>query len=133
VQGYLRAAAPELRFWALFAVIFALVAQGFFPAQVMARPGHDGPALVFCTGNDTPVIDASGKITLKHKQGVNGLKCADCVLASLTAVQASKPAAIPVVYTVMHVAHAPSIAASPVKARAPPRPFSCGPPVSLSA
>ena len=131
VQRHLRAATPELRFWACFAVVFALVAQAFFPAQVMAAPGRDGPAFVFCTGNEAPALDAHGKI--KHKSGVDGLKCADCVLASITAIQATEPLAIPVVYTVAHVDHVPSAAASPVQARAPPRPFSCGPPVSLSA
>jgi hypothetical protein len=131
VQGHSSAPTPELRFWACFAVVFALLTQAFFPAQVMAAPGRDGTELVFCTGNDTLSIDASGKITLKHKSGVNGLKCADCVLASITAVQAAEPPAVPVVYTVAHIDHVLSIAASPVQARAPPRPFSCGPPASL--
>ncbi len=129
MQARSRAATPELRFWALFAVVFALLTQAFFPAQVMAQPSRDGPALVFCSGgSDTATIDPTGKI--KHKL-VNGLKCADCVLASITAVQTSEPPVIPVVYTIAHADLAPSVAASPVKARAPPRPFSCGPPVLL--
>lgn len=131
VQGHSRAATPELRFWALFAVVFALLAQALFPAQVMAQTGRDGPALVFCTGGaDTAVVDAAGKVTIKHKS-VNGLKCADCVLASITAVHASEPPTVPAVYSVAHIDFIPAVAASPVKARAPPRPFSCGPPVSL--
>jgi hypothetical protein len=130
VQGYFSTATPELRFWALFAVVFALLTQAFFPAQVMAQTGRDGPALVFCTGNDTPITDANGKI-VKHKSGVDGLKCADCVLASITAVQAAEAPTVPAVYTVAHIDHVASIASSPVKARAPPRPFSCGPPASL--
>lgn len=131
-QGYIRAATPELRFWACFAVVFALFAQAFFPAQVMAQPGRGDSAIVFCTGNDAPVIDAGGKI-VTHKSGVNGLKCADCVLASITAVQAAEVPVVPVVYTVAHVDHVAAIAASPVKARAPPRPFSCGPPTLLQS
>lgn len=131
-QGHFSEAMPELRFWACFAVIFALFAQAFFPAQVMAQTGRDGSAIVFCTGSgDTAVIDASGKITITHKSGVNGLKCADCVLASITAVQPVEAPTVPVVYSVVHIDPVVIAAASPVKARAPPRPFSCGPPALL--
>jgi hypothetical protein len=120
----------EVRFWALFAVVLALFTQVLFPPQVMAMPSEHGVQMVLCTsGMDSqPIVD---KITVKSpvkKPGLAGLKCAQCVLASVTAITTPQPVFQPTVYTIAHADFTPATRRSPVKARAPLRPHSCGPP-----
>jgi hypothetical protein len=120
----------EVRFWALFAVVLALFTQVLFPPQVMAMPSDQGIQMVLCTsGMDSqPIVD---KLVVKSpvkKPGLAGLKCAQCVLASVTAITTPPPVFQPAVYTVAHADFTPAPRRSPIKARAPPRPHSCGPP-----
>jgi len=123
---------PEVRFWALFAVVLALVTQVLFPAQLMAMPTADGKVVMLCAdGLGQPMVDtAATKLTQSpvKKPGIAGLKCSQCVLASITAIAAPTPAFQPAVYAVSHAEFTPDAGRSPVKARAPPRPHSCGPP-----
>ncbi|MBW8881118.1 MAG: hypothetical protein JF615_06745 [Asticcacaulis sp.] len=124
---------PDLRFWACFAVVFALLSQAFFPVDVMAAPGQ-GMRFVLCTESAAPAVDiVSQKLFGKTKPGLMGLKCANCVLASVTALPVPAPVSIPVTYTAERVAFVAPQAASPVQARAPPRPHSCGPPSTVEA
>jgi hypothetical protein len=123
----------EVRFWALFAVVLALLTQVLFPPQVMAMPSDHGIQMVLCTsGMDSqPIID---KLVVKSpvkKPGLAGLKCAQCVLASVTAITTPQPVFQPAVYTVAHAAFTSAPRRSPIKARAPPRPHSCGPPSQI--
>ncbi len=123
---------PELKFWACFAVVMALLTQVFFPPQVMAAETGHGMAAVLCSGGlDAAPIAADpvlAKVLKLHKPGLQGLKCANCVLASITAVATPDATFVPVVYAIAHTDFRPATVAAPVGARAPPRPFSCGPP-----
>ncbi len=129
----------EVRFWACFAVVFALFSQALFPVQVMAKATANGTQFVLCTdeAHSQPVADvASAKLfkSLDHKKsGYQGLKCASCVLASITAVSPPAVCVTPIVYQTAQVDNAPAMETSPVKARAPPRPHSCGPPAPIEA
>lgn len=121
----------ELTFWACFAVVFALLSQALFPPQVMAAP--DGMRFVLCSAmaDAAPVIDTTAeKIAAAHdkSKGYQGLKCADCVVASVTAIPAPAAASVPVRYAAMVTTQPVAPARAPVGARAPPRPFSCAPP-----
>jgi hypothetical protein len=123
---------PELRFWACFAVVMALLTQVFFPPQVMAAETANGPAMVLCSaGLDGAAIVADpllAKVVKLHKSGLQGLKCANCVLASITAVTTPDATFIPAVYAAARADFRPAIMAAALGSRAPPRPFSCGPP-----
>lgn len=120
----------EVRFWALIAVVLALFTQVLFPPQVMAMPTDHGIKMVLCSsGMDSqPIIDTLVVKSTPKKPGLAGLKCAQCVLASVTAITTPPPVFQPAVYTIAHADFTPSSHRSPVKARAPPRPHSCGPP-----
>lgn len=126
----IRKLVPEVRFWACFAVIFALLGQALFPVQALAVTMDHG-AFALC--NDATAAVVSDKASSTDKSGVMGLKCADCVLASITAIQTPVPAAQPVVYTIAYAELKPAAERAPVKARAPPRPHSCGPPSQTQA
>ena len=122
---------PELRFWACFAVVLALLTQIFFPPQVMAADTAHGTAMVLCSGgmDAAPIADPLLVKVLKlHRSGLQGLKCANCVLASITAVVTPDQSFVPVVHDMVRADFRPAAVTSPVGARAPPRPFSCGPP-----
>ena len=123
----------EARFWALFAVIMALFTQILFPPQVMAMPSEHGVQMVLCTsGMDSqPIIDKLLVKSTPKKPGLAGLKCAQCVLASVTAITMPQPVFQPAIYTIAHADFTPSSRRSPIKARALPRPHSCGPPSQI--
>lgn len=133
----LHKAAPEVRFWACFVVVLALLSQALFPAQVMAQPGPGGTHFVLCTEQTdaAPVIDqASAKLfkALKHKPATyQGLKCPNCVLASITAIAVPAPVALPAIYRTQTLTLTPGTGTRNVQARAPPRPHSCGPPSEI--
>jgi hypothetical protein len=121
----------ELRFWACFAVVMALLTQVFFPPQVMAADTAHGTAMVLCSGgmDAAPIADpVLVKVLKLHKSGLQGLKCANCVLSSITGVVTPHQDFVPVLHNVAHADFRPAAVSSPVGARAPPRPFSCGPP-----
>jgi len=123
---------PELRFWACFAVVFALLSQALFPMQAMAMPGNE--RYVFCTEGAAAKADTvSQKLLGKTKPGFMGMKCVDCVLATITALPVPAPATIPVSYTSRRIIFQPARPASLIRARAPPRPHSCGPPNRIEA
>ena len=122
---------PELTFWACFAVAMALLTQVFFPPQVMAADTAHGPAAILCSAglDATAIADPALVKGLKlHKSGLQGLKCANCVLASITAVATPSATFVPLVHVIARVDFRPVAATAPVGARSPPRPFSCGPP-----
>jgi len=122
---------PELRFWACFAVVMALLTQVFFPPQVMAAETARGPATVLCSSgaDGTAIVDpVLAKVFKLHKSGLQGLKCANCVLASITAITTPVHVFVRAAYATARADFRPSAASAPVGARAPPRPHSCGPP-----
>lgn len=125
----------EVNFWACFAVVFALVSQVLFPPQVMAMPSSHGVKMVLCSaGMDSrPIVETTTLIikSTPQKSGLAGLKCAQCVLASLTGITTPEPVFQPAIYAVRHADFTPATRRSPIKARAPPRPHSCGPPSQI--
>ena len=128
-----RAAKAEVRFWACFAVVLALLCPFLFPVQASAQ-AMSGFMLCVEQVNAPAVADivAAQKIANASKtKGYQGLKCADCVLASLTAIATPSPQIVPVVYVTEYVSLAPAANAVQVRARAPPRPHSCGPPSEI--
>lgn len=127
----IRKAEPEVHFWACFAVVFALVVQALFPIQAMAMPNADGTAYVLCTGDTS--ITAATSTKSKPVKDLMGLKCADCVLASITAVQTAPPVDLPDRYSLAETTWRSAADTSTIRARAPPRPHSCGPPASITA
>ena len=125
-----------VRFWTCFAVVMALFTQILFPPQVMAAPSAAGTQFVICTADmdAAPIADAATARLFKaigHKPGLQGLKCANCVLASVTAVTTPDAVFTPAIYTVTHADFKPAPDMSAAKARAPPRPHSCGPPARI--
>ncbi len=122
----------ELMFWACFAVVLALLSQALFPPQVMAASVGGQTRFILCTDAPgiAPAVDkASEKLFGSHKSTpYQGLKCANCVISSVTALPAPATVAVPVSYAVTHIEMRADPARAPIQPRAPPRPFSCGPP-----
>ena len=122
----------ELTFWAGFAVVLALLCQALFPPQVMAETVNGRTQFVLCSDAPGigPVVDkASEKLFQAHKStAYQGLKCANCVIASVTALPVPAGMTVPVSYAVTPIELRADPARAPVQPRAPPRPFSCGPP-----
>ena len=126
----------EVRFWALFAVVMALLTQMVFPPQVMAATGDHGTQFVLCTAgvDSAPIVDkTAAKLFKAYHKGLGGLKCASCVIASVTAITPPPVHITPAVYAIAHADFRPAAMATPVRARAPPRPHSCGPPSFANA
>ncbi|MDC7681821.1 hypothetical protein PQU92_00930 [Asticcacaulis sp. BYS171W] len=118
----------------MLAVVVALCAQVLFPPHLMAA-APDGGGFVLCN-TQAPVVDTqlsqavatdTASKAFKDKS-VQGLKCADCVLASLTGLTEPEFTVTPVVYTIVAVSAVVPADSERPKARAPPRPHSCGPP-----
>jgi hypothetical protein len=128
-----QAAKAEVHFWACFAVVLALLCPFLFPLQASAQ-SMSGFMLCVEQAGVPPVADtvAAQKIADATKdKGYQGLKCADCVLASLTAVVTPAPQTFAIVYITEYLSMAPAANAVTVRARAPPRPHSCGPPSEI--
>ena len=128
-----KAAKAEVRFWACFAVVMALLCPFLFPVQASAQ-AMSGFMLCVEQADAPAVVDtvAAQKIADATKgKAYQGLKCVDCVLASLTAVVTPAPQIVPVIYAVEHVDLVPAANVVTVRARAPPRPHSCGPPSEI--
>ena len=128
-----QAAKAEVRFWACFAVVLALLCPFLFPVQASAQAMS---GFMLCVEQvDAPAVAdtvAAQKIAKASKtKGYQGLKCADCVLASITAIATPEPQIVPVIYVTEYVILAPAANATIVRARAPPRPHSCGPPSEI--
>jgi hypothetical protein len=128
-----QAAKAEVRFWACFAVALALLCPFLFPVQASAQSMS---AFMLCVEQaDAPMVAdtvAAQKIAdATRNKAYQGLKCADCVLASLTAITTPTPQVIAVVYVSERLSLAPATNAVTVRARAPPRPHSCGPPSEI--
>lgn len=123
----------EVRFWACFAVVMALLCPFLFPVQASAQ-GARGFMLCVEQPDAPAVVDtvAAQKVASATKtKPYQGLKCADCVLASLMAITTPVPQVVPVIYVTERLNLAPAANTIQVRARAPPRPHSCGPPSEI--
>lgn len=122
-------AGSETRFWTLIAVVMGLLVQVLFPPHLLAA-SRDGSGFVLCN-SPVPVVDTTLSQAVakdKAEKATQGLKCADCVLAGLTGLPQPDLTVAPVVYTQSLAPLAPASDVEQPKARAPPRPHSCGPP-----
>lgn len=127
------AAKAEVRFWACFAVVLALLCPFLFPVQASAQ-AMSGFMLCVEQAGAPAVKDtvAAQKIADATKdKAYQGLKCADCVLASLTAITTPSQQIETVIYIAGQANLTPAANAVTVRARAPPRPHSCGPPSEI--
>lgn len=119
-----RSSWPLWRALALVCATFALTFAALLPTALAASTAH-GDAVVLCTPEGPRNLD------LSQSDGLGGLKCASCIMATATGVpaplivQLAPPAASsePVVW---HGARHET----PPPARAPPRPPSTAPPLS---
>ncbi len=120
------AVAPKRLLLAWLAML-ALCVQGLSPAAALAAEA-EGRSIVICTADGAKTLHgvaAPGS----EGQGFAGLKCADCVFASLAGVT-PVAAAVPVSYAYAALRTPAVRSAKPLGARAPPRPPSQGPPAS---
>ncbi|UDF02392.1 hypothetical protein [Asticcacaulis sp. AND118] len=119
----------ETRFWTMLAVVMGLLVQVLFPPHLLAA-SRDGPGFVLCNSAVQVVDTGLSQAVAKDKtdKTIQGLKCADCVLAGLTGLPQPDLGVIPVVYAEIAEPLTPVRGTAQPKARAPPRPHSCGPP-----
>jgi len=111
--------------------LFALCVQLLIPAASLAHEAQDrSQTVVICTldGAKTVVVPGDGPA-----HGFGGLKCHDCVMASVAAVQPGDATVVPVRYALETRQDRASLAQRPAQSRAPPRPPSTAPPLARTA
>jgi hypothetical protein len=112
--------------------LLALCIQLLIPAASLATEAKtDARTVVLCTIDGAKTVTVPGGDTQHH--GFGGLKCHDCVMASIAAVSPGEALALPIRYAA-EKRLAPIDRASRLPgARAPPRPPSTGPPALQTA
>ena len=120
--------------WSAWLAVLALVFQALVPSMVMAQPkARSSQIIEICSnlGNQILVYDlTTGKVSKKSPEngkGVMGLKCVDCLLASLIFISPDL-ASLPVRYGQSQVLYVSLVPFGPIKARGPPRPPARAPP-----
>ncbi|WP_140985239.1 hypothetical protein [Asticcacaulis tiandongensis] len=120
----------ELRFWTIMAVAMAISVQVLFPAHLFAAK-VDGSGFMLCN-MDAPAVDqpliSAIQAEKAQKGDAIGKKCTDCVFLSMTALPQPDQVFTPVIYVALTPVLTPDRESERPKARAPPRPHSCGPP-----
>ncbi|MET3664218.1 DUF2946 family protein [Caulobacter sp. 1776] len=122
---------------AAIAAMLAVCVQVLSPSAAMAHDLREsGSAFVICSaeGSKVVILGDDGSVRTAPAKGFMGLKCSDCVGAALAVtLDAPVPAIAPVQYA--QVVETPVARVLGVRgyARAPPRPPSQGPPLSLNA
>lgn len=112
--------------------LLALCVQLLIPAASLAQDArNDVRTVVLCT------VDGAKTVTVpngdQQHHGFGGLKCHDCVMASIAAVSPGDAPALPIRYAA-ETRLAPLDRATRLPgARAPPRPPSTGPPALQTA
>lgn len=112
------------------AILLALVVvlQGLVPAAAFAHDEAGNPAVIqICTGEGLKLVHVGSP---HRHQGFAGLACEQCVMASLATVAAAPPS-LPVRADVARFVYLPAGERPSIRPRAPPRPPSIGPPISL--
>jgi hypothetical protein len=107
---------------------FALVVQLLIPGAAMAHEAQAGraPLIMMCTADG--LVAVSSTDTPDHGKGFAGLKCHDCVMASVAAIGADMPASVPARYATRVEVAKPGRERPQTRSRAPPRPPSTAPP-----
>ncbi|CAN1541212.1 hypothetical protein MCEMIH16_01780 [Caulobacteraceae bacterium] len=111
--------------------LFALFVQLLIPAASLAHEAQNrSQTVVICTldGAKTVVVPGDGPA-----HGFGGLKCHDCVMASVAAVQPGDAATVPVRYATEARLTLTGLARPQARSRAPPRPPSTAPPQAPTA
>jgi hypothetical protein len=123
-----------------FAALLALLAVfvlALAPAIAMAHDvSQNGSSIVICStdGAKAVVIGADGVARSAPAKGLAGLKCSQCLGATLAATLADPGRVItPVRYAALAPLCAPRVLGVRGHARAPPRPPGQGPPLLLNA
>lgn len=112
--------------------LLALCIQLLIPAASLATEAKsDARTVVLCTVDGAKTVTVPGDDTQHH--GFGGLKCHDCVMASIAAVSPGDAPALPVRYAAESRLAPIARAARLPGARAPPRPPSTGPPAFQTA
>lgn len=117
---------------ALLAVL-ALIGQLLIPGAALAYEAQvgRGPLIVMCTADG--LVAVSPAEAPDHGKGFGGLKCHDCVMASVAAIGADLPLSAPVRYAARIAIAPPGQDRPQTRSRAPPRPPSTAPPITLNA
>ena len=112
----------------LLLAVLSLLIQALIPASAMAyefRSQTSSRTVVLCTADGARSVEVPAE---DHHRGFAGLKCHDCVMASITAVEPPAGQAAPVRYSqIIRVELRRSIAGRAIT-RPAPRPPSQGPP-----
>ena len=112
--------------------LLALCVQLLIPAASLATEAKgDARTVVLCTLDGEKTVTIPGDDQQHH--GFGGLKCHDCVMASIAAIPASEAPAMPIRYAAESRIAPISRAARRPGARAPPRPPSTAPPALQNA
>lgn len=122
---------------AALAAMLAVFVQALTPAAAMAHDLREsGSAIVICTaeGSKVVILGEDGSVRTAPAKGFMGLKCSDCVGATLAATLDAPAVAIaPVQYAEFVETPVERVLGVRGHARAPPRPPSQGPPANLNA
>lgn len=108
--------------------VFALLVQALIPGLASAAPSVRDPAMVICTGHGVQPAPAGDSAPAK---GSPAGACQHCVCPpTAAALPAQIGVAIGYARIAIRAEHAATIADLRPPARAPPRPFGQGPPLS---
>jgi len=107
--------------------VLALLVQLLIPAASLAHEARTGGAMIMMCTAEGPVSVAAPDPG-DHDAGFGGLKCHDCVMASVAAVGIDLPLTVPVRYAALAERIPQDEGREPVQSRAPPRPPSTAPP-----
>lgn len=128
------------QFRALLAALAAMLAvfvQALTPAAAMAHDLREsGSAIVICTaeGSKVVLVGEDGSVRTAPAKGFMGLKCSNCLGATLAVtLDAPAPIAAPVQYAAHVETPIQRVLGVRGHARAPPRPPGQGPPAFLNA
>jgi hypothetical protein len=106
--------------------LFALCVQLLIPAASLAHEAQDSSrTVVLCTLDGAKTVVVPGD---QPAHGFGGLKCHDCVMASVAAVQPGEATTVPVRYAIESRLTVTDLDRPQARSRAPPRPPSTAPP-----
>jgi hypothetical protein len=120
----------EFRFWTTFLLVIALFCQVLFPKALMAA-SLEGQGFELCN-SEHPTQDLGLIQAVKsEKQRQNTPKCEHCLALSPISLLSPVVVSIPIIYEAEAAGLGHETRSPLPKARAPPRPHSCGPPLSI--
>lgn len=110
----------------------ALLTQLMIPGASLAFEARaTGAVIVMCTSDGA--VTAVSPDSAGHGKGFGGLKCHDCVMASVAAIGTGPVLSVPVRYAERLAIALPGRDRPQTHAREPPRPPSTAPPASQTA